>query len=60
MTTTRMLLAASLMAVAVENLNPLERGWLRDVCRRQGLALTNLDSDHPRVVRTAAYDEDEE
>ncbi len=45
---------------AVENLNPIERGWLRDVCRRQGLVLTNLDSQHPRVLRTAGLDDDEE
>lgn len=46
---------------AVENLNPLERGWLRDVCRRQGLVLMNIESEHPRVVRlVSSIDEDEE
>jgi hypothetical protein len=44
---------------AVPNLNPVERSWLGNVCRRQGLILTNLDSDHPRIVR-AAFDDDDE
>jgi hypothetical protein len=41
---------------AVGNLNPLERTWLSGVCRRQGLILTNLYTEHPRILRTVGLD----
>jgi hypothetical protein len=43
---------------AAGNLNMAERAWLRDVCRRHGVDVVGIDSDHPRAVRTADFEEE--